>query len=77
MSGDTDTLAVEVVQADGETSLDRHASVYVHTTGLADDALLWRATRRSRGPATRSTVKSSIAATGRPWSRPTPTPTAP
>jgi|GEM_PF-759022 polyhydroxyalkanoate synthesis regulator phasin len=42
MSGDTDTLAVEVVQADGETSLDRHASVYVHTTGLADDALLWR-----------------------------------
>jgi hypothetical protein len=42
MSGDTDTLAVEVVQADDETSLDRHASVYVHTTGLADDALLWR-----------------------------------
>jgi hypothetical protein len=42
MSGDTDTLAVAVVQADGETSLDRHASVYVHTTALADDALLWR-----------------------------------
>ncbi|WP_123619590.1 hypothetical protein [Halorubrum sp. CSM-61] len=42
MTGETDTVAVEVVQADGETSLDRHASVYVHTTGLADDALLWR-----------------------------------
>ena len=42
MSGDTDALDVEVVQSDGETALDRHASVYVHTTGLADDALLWR-----------------------------------
>jgi hypothetical protein len=42
MSGDTETLSVDVVQADGATSLDRHASVYVHTTGLGDDALLWR-----------------------------------
>ena len=42
MRGDTETIAVDVVQADGETSLDRHASVYVHTTGLGDDALLWR-----------------------------------
>ena len=42
MSGDTDALDVEVVQSDGETTLDRHASVFVHTTGLDDDALLWR-----------------------------------
>ncbi|WP_066418905.1 hypothetical protein [Halorubrum aethiopicum] len=49
MSGDVDTLDVEVLRADGETSLDRHASVYVHTTGLAEDALLWR----DDGPITR------------------------
>jgi len=42
MSGDTDALDIEVVQSDGETALDRHASVFVHTTGLAEEALLWR-----------------------------------